>query len=157
MSTIESNDLNVKGSFDTKIGEMLANMNRAIADAAGIQQAQLQAMQTEYGNKLASVESRLQVASDYVAGAETAYIGMEQQQDINKNMIAAMEQEVIRISMESAEFEKQVTTEITKLRMEKEQGDDSSIGRDKREFYKPITEYTAITNDCKKVDRRFPQ
>ena len=55
-----------------------------------------------------------------------------------------MEQEVIRISMASAEFKKQVTTEVTKLRMEKEQGDDSSIGRDKREFYKPITEYEAI-------------
>ena len=37
MNTIESNDLNIKGAFDTKIGEMVANMNRAIADAAGIQ------------------------------------------------------------------------------------------------------------------------
>ena len=109
MTTIENNDINVKGTFDTKMGEMLASMNRAIADAAGIQQAQLQVLQTDYGNKLVSLEAKLQIASDYVAGAETAYIGMEQQQDINKNQIAAMEQEVTRIATESAEFEKQVT------------------------------------------------
>ena len=98
-------------------------------DAAGIQQAQLQALQTEFGSKVAATESRLQIAIDFGAGAETAFIGMEQQQDINRNMISAMEQEVNRITAESAEFKKQVATEITKLVMENEQGDNSGNGK----------------------------
>ena len=118
MDTIEKNDINVKGMFEARMGEMMSSNNKAIVDAAGIQQAQLQALQTEFGSKVAAMESRLQITIDFGAGAETAYIGMEQQQDINRNMI--MEQEVNRITTESSEFKKQVTTEITKLRMEKE-------------------------------------
>ena len=133
MDTIAKNDINVKGIFDVRMGEMLSNTNKAIVDAAGIQQAQLQALQTEFGSKVAAMESRLQIASDYVAGAETAYIGMEQQQDINRNMIAAMEQEVKRITAESADFKRLVTAEITKLVMENEQGDNSGSGRDKKD------------------------
>ena len=107
MTTIENNNISVKGTFDTKMGEMLTNMNRSIADAAGIQQAQLQALQTGFGDKVAGLEAKLQIASDYMAGAETAYIGTEQAQDDNKNKIATMEQEVIRIAAESADFKKQ--------------------------------------------------
>ena len=51
MTTIEDNNINVKGAFDMKMGEILAIMNRAIAGAAGIQQAQLQALQTEFESK----------------------------------------------------------------------------------------------------------
>ena len=91
MTTIENNDINVKGTFETKMGEMLASMNRAIADAAGIQQAQLQALRTEFGDKVVGLEAKLQIASDYMAGAETAYIRTEQAQDDHKNKIATME------------------------------------------------------------------
>ena len=77
-----------------------------------------------------------------MAGAETAYIVTEQAQEDNKNKVATMEQEVIRMAAESADFKKQVVAEITKLKMEIEQGD--SNGKDKEDFYKPITEYRAV-------------
>ena len=36
MDTIEKNDINVKGMFDARMGEMMSSTNRAIVDAAGI-------------------------------------------------------------------------------------------------------------------------
>ena len=104
MTTIENNDINVKGTFDTKMGEMLATINQAIADATGIQHAQLQALRTEFGNNIVGLEGKLQTASGFISGAETAYIGMDQVQEDHKNKILAMEQEVIRIATESADF-----------------------------------------------------
>ena len=85
MTTIENNDINVKGTFDTKMGEMLATMNQAIADAAGIQHAQLQALRTEIGNNIVGLEGKLQTASDFISGAEAAYTGTEQVQEDHKN------------------------------------------------------------------------
>ena len=108
---------------------MLATMNQAIADAAGIQDAQLQALRTEFRNNIVGLEGKLQTASGLIIGAETAYIGMYQVQEGRKNKILAMEQEMIRISTDSADFKKQVVSEVTKLTMKMEQGDSAASKR----------------------------
>lgn len=132
MITIGNNDINVK-EFDTKMGEMLATMNQAVADAAGIQHAQLQALRAEVGNNIVGTDGNLQTASDLVTGVETAYIGTEQVQEYHKNKISAVEQEVIRISTEAADFKKQVVSEATMLKVETEmeQGDSACSGKEK--------------------------
>ena len=143
MVTIENNDINVKGTFETRMGELLATTNQTIADTAGISNAQLQALRQEVGSNLVGIDGRLQSASDQIAGAETAYIGMEQIQEDHKNHIAAMEQEVLRIATETSDFrkfEKQVVSEVTKLKMEIEQGSVVGNGTSvhiKKDSYKP--------------------
>ena len=52
MGAIEINEINMKGSFDTKMGELLATTNQTIADAAGVSNAQLQALRQEVGSNI---------------------------------------------------------------------------------------------------------
>ena len=46
-----------------------------------------------------------------------------------------MEQEVISIAAESSDFKMQVVSEVTKLKMGIEQGDNSGNGEDQEDFY----------------------
>ena len=82
MGTIENNDINMKRTFDTKMGELLATTNQPISGAAGLSNAQLQALRQEVGSNI-------------------AYIGLEQIQEQHKTHITAMEQEVLRIATET--------------------------------------------------------
>ena len=134
MTTIENNDISVKGSLEAKMTELQTTMSKAIADAAGIQHGQLQVLRTEVGNNLVVMDGKLQAASDLITGAETACIGSEQVQEDLKNKMLAMEQEVIRMETVSSEFKKQVVSEVTKVKMGIEQGDDADNGKEKKEF-----------------------
>ena len=51
---------------------------------------------------------------------------------------------MIRSSTQSADVQKQVFSEVPKLTVEMKQGDNAGSGKEKTEFYKPITEYKAV-------------
>ena len=153
MSTIEDNDARVKGSMEGNKGilearmtEFQTTMSKAIVDAAGIQQAQLQVLSSEASTNIIGMDFKFKTVNDLITAAETAWIGSEQTQEDQMNRIIAIEQEVIRMATESTDFKKQAVSEITKVKMEMEQGDDSDKGEEKKDFYKPVTEYKSITD-----------
>ena len=141
MIAVENNDTafkatveSAKGTLETKISELQSSASKSITDAAGIQQAQLQELSSEVSASINGIDAKLEVANDLITAAETAWIGTEQTQEDQKNRMIAMETEVLRMSLESAEFKKQVASEITKVTMETEQGDDSDEGKEKKDF-----------------------
>ena len=52
MATVENNDINVKGTIETKMMELKATANQTITDAAAISNAHLVAHQAEMTNYL---------------------------------------------------------------------------------------------------------
>ena len=141
MTAVETNDTAlkttveaVKGTLETKITELQSSANQAIVDAAGIQQGQLQALNVEMSASVNGIEAKLRNANDLVTKLETAWIGSEHAQEDQKNRMIAMEQEVIKMAMESAEFKKQAESEIRRMKMEMEQGDESYTGKEKKDF-----------------------
>ena len=153
MSTIEDNDARVKGSMETTKGtlearmtELQTTMSKAIVDAAGIQQAQLQVLSSEASTNIIGMDFKFKTVNDLITAAETAWIGSEQTQEDQKNRMIAMETDVIKMAMEAAEFKKHAVSEITKMKMEMEQGGDGETRKEKKDFYKPITEYKSITD-----------
>ena len=153
MTAVETNDNAlkttvevVKGTLETKILELQSSANQAIIDAAGIQQGQLQTLNVEMSASVNGIDTKIRNTNDLVTKLETAWIGSEQAQEDQKNRMIAMEQEVIKMAMESAEFKKQAESEIRRMKMEMEQGDESYTGKEKKDFYKPITEYKSITD-----------
>ena len=139
MTAVETNDTALKttieavrGTLETQISELQSSATKSITDAAGIQQAQLQVLSSDVSTSINGIDAKLKVANDLITAAETAWIGTEQTQEDQKNRMIAMETEVIRMSAESAEFKKQVASEITKVKMEMEQGDDSEKGKEKK-------------------------
>ena len=132
MIAVENNDAafkvtveSVKGTLETKISELQSSASKSITDAAGIQQAQLQVLSSDVSTSISGIDAKLQFVNDQITKAETAWIGTEQAQEDQKSRTTAMETEVIRMAAEHAEFKKQVASEITKVKMEMEQGDDS--------------------------------
>ena len=84
MDTIEKNDINVKGMFDARMGEMMSSTNKAIVDAAGIQQAQLQALQTEFGSKVAAMSIHWNGTTTRHQQEHDGCNGTRRQQDHNR-------------------------------------------------------------------------
>ena len=113
MTAVETNDTAlkttieaVKGTLETKISELQSYAIKTITDVTGIQQAQLQALTSDVSTSISGIDAKLKVANDLITAAETAWIGTEQTQEDQKNRMTAVETEVIRMSVEFAEFKK---------------------------------------------------
>ena len=117
MTVVETNDTAlkatieaVKGTLDTKISELQASATKTITDAAGIQQAQLQLLSSDFSTSISGMDAKLQFVNDQITKAETAFTGTEQAQEDQRSRTTAMETEVIRMAAEHAEFKKQVAS-----------------------------------------------
>ena len=88
MTVVETNDTALKatieaakGTLDTQISELQASATKTITDAAGIQQAQLQLLSSEFSTSISGMDAKLQFVNDQITKAETAWIGSEQAQE----------------------------------------------------------------------------
>ena len=152
MKTVEDNDISVKTVIESKVQEMESNYGKAILDAttAVVQQVQTLEQKTVFETdkmKAKSAETDVQISK-----CETDNIGMISQiQALVTDKIDPTGNEVIRIAATTQgilstidEVKKEVNTikETSRSTFTTHEGGE----REKRDFYKPITEYKSISD-----------
>ena len=101
MTAVESNDSMLKSSIEN----VKAATTQATTDAATTLNAQMEAMKIEIGQRVASIEARIQSTETHITKSEMEIIAVQQATSL-------MEQEVSRQSAASKFFEGNVINKI---------------------------------------------
>ena len=136
MTTVESNDSLLKSSIEN----VKAATTQATTDSATTLNAQMEAMKIEIGQRVASIEARIQSTETQITKSEMEIIAVQQ-------TTSSMEQEVLRLSSSYKFFEGNVINEVhkieAKIKEQADQGHGLGGGQTDRPD-KPITEYKSI-------------